>query len=133
MNFWTNFKGLLCCRWLKGPKHSKNEIYFFRSCSKEMQPIFVSYKARFSSKKNETKKQWSSRWPRPLLDQCFIKDCSAAAVVCKLLLFSASYDIKIGFIQFLWAEAKKYKILFLLCARHLTENLIIYKCTVTRF
>ena len=56
MNFWTNFKGLLCCRWLKGPKHSKNEIYFFRSCSKEMQPIFVSYEARFSSKKKTKQK-----------------------------------------------------------------------------
>ena len=48
-----------------------------------------------------------SRKMWPPLDQFFF---------CKLLLNCASHDTKIGCIQFLWAEASKYKFSFLLCA-----------------
>ena len=37
-------------------------------------------------------------------------------VFCKLLQNGALHDIKIGCIRLVWAGAKKYKFLFMLCA-----------------
>ena len=68
-----------------------------------MQPILASYEAPF--------------W-------CNLQKNTGLVEGALTGLIGASYDTKIiGFIKFLWAEAKKYKFSFLLCAVPLRAHL----------
>ena len=96
---------ILVNSFLKGPAHRKNEdLYFLAPAqTKLMQPISMSCQAPFRS--NLQKKnigsvgvilvQWGS-W--------------------SYWTSSGSHDTKIGCIRLVWAGAKKYNFLFLLCA-----------------